>query len=51
MVTKETTLASHTAKDRTQDPDDNIPMHHQHGTQVLAGHNQHKKQYMGQYVP
>ena len=50
MGAKETALASHTTKDRTQNPDDNIQMHHWHDTKVLAGPNQHKKQHMGQYV-
>ena len=50
MGTKEIMLASHTTKDSIQDPDDNIHMHHQHGTKVLTGPNQHKKQDMGQYA-
>ena len=41
MGTKETTLISHTTKDRTQNPDYNIQMYHQHGTKVLTGPNQH----------
>ena len=35
MGAKETALASHTTKDRTQNSDDNIQMHHQHGTKVF----------------
>ena len=50
MGTKETALASHTTKDRTQNPDDNIQMHHWHSTKVLTGPNQLKKQHMGKYV-
>ena len=42
MGTKETALASYTAKDRTQDPDDNIQMHHWHCTTVPTGPNKHK---------
>ena len=48
MGVKETALASHTTKDRTKNPDDNVQMHHQHITKVLTGPNQLKKQHMGQ---
>ena len=50
MGTKKTTLAANTAKDRIQDPDDNIQMHHWCGIKVLTGPHQHKKQHMGQYA-
>ena len=43
MGTKETVLASNTTKDRTQNPDDNIQMHHWHSTKVLTGPNQQKR--------
>ena len=50
MGTKETAVPSHTVRDRTQNPHDNIQMHHGHGTKVLTGSNEHKKQHTGQYV-
>ena len=46
----ETSLASHTTKDRTHNPANNIQMHHQDGTKVLTKPNQHKKQHTGQYL-
>ena len=50
MGTKETALATHTTKARTQNPDDNIQMHQQLGTKVLTGPYQLKKQHKGQYA-
>ena len=50
MGIKETALASPTTKDRIQNPDDNIQMHQWHGTKVLIGPNQHKKQHTGKYA-
>ena len=50
MAAKETALASHTTKDRTQNPGDNIQMHHWYSTKVLTGPNQHKRQHIRQYV-
>ena len=43
MGTKESTQVSHTTKDKIQNPDNNIQVHHWHGTKVLIGPNQHKK--------